>query len=136
MADRSGAPPSTLYKIRRRALAELGSIFESDPISCRRTQLAALATARRVLCAHGLEDAEARALLQATLPPRYCVTMFQLLRRARALGLPAWPPGPLALAALATREAAGAHGNRARYLRKLAAEAAETALTRLCRTLE
>jgi DNA-directed RNA polymerase specialized sigma24 family protein len=135
LADRSGDPPSTLYKIRHRAFAELATLLASDPISCRRAQLAALATARRVLCARGMEDAEARTLLQAALPPRYCVTMLQLCRRARALGLPAWSPGPLALAALATRKAAGAHGDRARYLRKLAAEAAETALTRLCRTL-
>lgn len=135
LAARSGAPISTLYKVRERALDELATLLASDPINLWRARLAALAMARRVLTAHGLADADARALLRAAHRARYPVTMLWLCRRGVRLGLPPWSPGPLALAALASREAGVEHGDRARDLRQLAVDAAEMALTRLCRSL-
>ena len=132
-AARTGQSASTLYNVRNRARAELATMLEGNPISLRRGQLAALATARRVLRAQGLEEREIRALLRAASAGRYSVTVFFLIRRGRALGLPVWVAGPLSLAAIAVREAAGAEGERAGELRRLAVDAAEVALGRLGR---
>jgi len=132
-AARSRRPQSTLYKVRSRARAELARVLKGDPIGRRRGQLAALATARRVLTAHGLEEREIRALLRAAGAERYSVQMLTLCRRGYALGLPKRVAGPLTLAALAVQEAAVAGGEHTLELRQLAADAAEMALGTLSR---
>lgn len=122
LALRTGRPISTLYKVRERAYATLAGILDMDPIGLWRAQAAAQEMARRALCSRGLPDREARALVRIAVG-RSAVKAAKVWRRARKLGLLSCAAGPLALAALAAREAAGAVGQRARDLVQLAIDA-------------
>ena len=133
LAARLREPPSTLYKLRDRARAELAALLRGDPIAMRRGRVVALVVARRALRAHGLTGAEADKLLRAAAGGSYAAEVARLSRRGRALGLPPTIAGALAIAARASREALSAEGERARELWRLAVEAAEAALGRLGR---
>lgn len=133
LALRTGQPLSTLYKVRARAYAALAGLLKADPVGQWRAQAVALERARRVLCSHGLPDREARALLWlAAHQP--AVEEADVWRRAVELGLAGSAAGPLALAALAAREATDPDDGRcARDLVQLAVDATALGLAQLRR---